>query len=88
MQKNDVKNRIEKSLVGSEALVSEFSGGDDHYSVVVVYPEFAGKMLLKRHRMVLDLFMAEIETGEVHALTIKAYTPEQWAIEKPKQLTF
>ena len=88
MQKQDVKRRIEEGLAGAEALVSEFSGGDDHYAVVVIAREFEGKMLLKRHRMVLDLFQSEIATGEVHALTIKAYTPEQWVLEKPKQLMF
>ena len=88
MQKQEVKKRIEEGLPGAEVLVSEFSGGDDHYAVVVVTPEFDGKMLLKRHRRVLDLFQAEIATGEVHALTIKAYTPQQWVVEKPKQLMF
>lgn len=88
MQKEDVKRRIEDGIPGAEVLVSEFSGGDDHYAVVVVSEAFAGLSLLKRHRKVLDLFQSEIGTGEVHALTIKAYTPEQWVVEKPRQLMF
>jgi acid stress-induced BolA-like protein IbaG/YrbA len=28
--------------------------------------------------MVMDLFKAEIDSGEVHALTIKTFTPEQY----------
>jgi BolA-like protein 1 len=87
MRHEDVKNRIEMGLVQSFALVSEFSGGTDHYSVVVVTDAFAGVPLLKRHRMVLDLFQSEIGTGEVHALSIKAFTPEQWELEQ-KRTTF
>ena len=83
-----VKKRIEEGLAGSQAFVTEFSGGTDHYSVVVIAQAFAGVPLLKRHRMVLDLFQSEIGTGEVHALSIKAYTPEQWQVERTRTSFF
>lgn len=83
-----VKARIEQGLSECQAYVTEFSGGTDHYSVIVVTPAFAGVPLLKRHRMVLDLFQAEIGTGEVHALSIKAYTPEQWEVERTQTRFF
>jgi BolA-like protein 1 len=84
MLPHEIKNRIETSLETTEVLVTEFSGGTDHYSVVVVSTAFENKPLLKRHRMVMDAFQAEIGTGEVHALSIKAYTPDQWDVEKTK----
>jgi BolA-like protein 1 len=84
MLPHEIKSRIEGTLQTTEVQVVEFSGGTDHYSVVVVSDEFAGLALLKRHRKVLDAFQAEINTGEVHALSIKAYTPDQWAVEKTK----
>lgn len=77
MDSQQVKARIEQGIADAQVAVNEFSGGTDHYSVTVVTPAFVGKPLIKRHRMVMDLFAAEIETGEVHALTIKALTPEQ-----------
>ena len=79
-----VKSRIESQLAGAQVSVNEFSGGTDHYAVTVVFAGFEGIPLLKRHRMVLDLFQAEIATGEVHALSIKAYTPQQWELEKSR----
>ena len=88
MLSHEVKERIEQGLPASLAYVTEFSGGTDHYSVVVVTEVFAGVSLLKRHRMVLDLFQAEIGTGEVHALSIKAFTPEQWDTEKTRTSFF
>lgn len=80
----EVKDRIESGIEGSECLVNEFSGGTDHYSVVVISDAFEGKASLKRHRMVMELFQSEVSTGEVHALTIKAFTRKQWEDEKQK----
>lgn len=81
MLKDQVKERIENGIPGAQAFVHEFSGGTDHYAVTVVSNAFEGQTLLKRHRMVMDLFQEEIGTGEVHALTIKAFTQQQFAEE-------
>lgn len=88
MYPTDVKKRIEENLPTEFVEVTEFSGGTDHYSVIIVSREFQGVPLLRRHRMVMDLFQAEIATEEVHALTIKACTPEQWEVEKDKPRFF
>ena len=90
MLSHEVKNRIENGIKDSECLVSEFSGGTDHYSVVVISDAFEGQASLKRHRMIMDLFQNEMASGEVHALTIKTFTYHQWQSEKLKmsQKTF
>jgi acid stress-induced BolA-like protein IbaG/YrbA len=82
MLNHEIKERIESGILYSECLVSEFSGGSDHYAVVVISDSFEGQTLLSRHRMIMDLFKNEVATGEVHALTIKAFTQKQWEIEK------
>ncbi|MBX9837225.1 BolA family protein [Silvanigrella sp.] len=84
MLNHEVKNRIEEGIPDSECLVNEFSGGTDHYSVVVISDSFDGHASLKRHRMIMDLFKEEMDTGEVHALTIKALTRKQWNDQKSK----
>jgi stress-induced morphogen len=84
MLNHEVKGRIEQGIPSSLCLVSEFSGGTDHYSVVVIADAFEGLPLLKRHRMIMDLFQKEVNSGEVHALAIKAYTSQQWEVEKKK----
>jgi stress-induced morphogen len=35
-------------------------------------------MMIEQHRMVLGLVQSEIDSGDVHALTLKTYTPEQF----------
>ena len=87
MLPNEVKHRIEQGMSGAEVYVNEFSGGTDHYTVIVVSDSFSGVQLIKRHRMVMELFRAEVNSGEVHALSVKAYTFAQWEIEK-KQTRF
>ena len=84
MLNHEVKERIESGISESECVVSEFSGGTDHYSVIVISDAFHGVASLKRHRMIMELFKNEMDTGEVHALTIKTFTRKQWQEQKSK----
>jgi BolA protein len=52
--------------------------GGAKVELTVVSEEFAGKPLLKRHRMVNALFAEEIRNNQIHAISIKAYTPDQY----------
>ena len=51
---------------------------ETHFKVVVVSTSFTGKPPLDRHRCVNECLTSEL-AGPVHALTITAKTPEQWA---------
>jgi len=51
-------------------------GGGGHYSVIIVSPLFSGKTALARHRMVYDTLL-ELMHEHIHALSVKAYTPEE-----------
>ncbi|CAJ0957360.1 unnamed protein product [Ranitomeya imitator] len=53
-------------------------GSETHFKVVVVSDVFSGKSLIQRHRLVNDLLKEEL-AGAVHALSIQAKTPQQWA---------
>ena len=50
--------------------------GESHFRVVVISELFNGKSRLERHRMV-NAALAEEIAGGVHALAIKALTPEE-----------
>ncbi|RLT90835.1 MULTISPECIES: BolA family protein [unclassified Ketobacter] len=75
MQTEQVVQRIEGALPGAEVSVE---GEDCSFSVVVLSPEFAGLPVVKRQQKVLAAFSTELQTGELHALTVKAHTPEEW----------
>ena len=54
------------------------AGSESHFKVVVVSPDFEGKNLVARHRLVYQLLAVEIAAG-VHALALHTYTEADWA---------
>ena len=44
---------------------------------VVTSPIFEGLSLLQRQRIVLAVVSEEIKSGELHALSVKTYTPNE-----------
>jgi acid stress-induced BolA-like protein IbaG/YrbA len=76
METQAVAALIRVGMPGAEVTVT---GDGRHFEAVVVSPEFEGKSLIERHRLVMASVDAEIQSDELHALSIKAYTPEQWA---------
>eukprot|EP00667_Euglena_gracilis_P021598 EG_transcript_23729 len=53
-------------------------GVESHFKVVIVTEAFDGKRLVQRHKMVNQAFDEAFRLG-LHALTITAKTPEEWA---------
>lgn len=52
-------------------------GAESHFKIVVVSEQFAEDKPIARHRRVNALLRGELENG-LHALSIHAWTPEQW----------
>ncbi len=59
-------------------------GSESHFKVVVVTEQFAGKMLVARHRLVNQVLKTLLE-GPIHALSLHTMTPDEW-FEKGGQL--
>ena len=78
MNPSQIKARIESLAPGTQAEVVDLTGTQDHYQATIVSPAFKGRMTMEQHRMILDLFKAEVISGEVHALSMKTFTPEQY----------
>ncbi|KAG8463337.1 hypothetical protein KFE25_004848 [Diacronema lutheri] len=53
-------------------------GSETHFKVVIVSDKFEGAKLLDRHRVVNSALASEL-SGDVHALSIVAKSPSQWA---------
>jgi BolA family transcriptional regulator, general stress-responsive regulator len=58
--------------------------GGGHFSVLAVSEKFASKSRIERHKMVYDAVFAEFPK-EVHALAVKAYTPDEWITLNKKE---
>ncbi|KIG12524.1 Cell division protein BolA [Enhygromyxa salina] len=53
-------------------------GSETHFKVVIVSEVFAGQSPVARHRAVNKALASQLANG-VHALSIQAHTPAQWA---------
>jgi BolA protein len=52
-------------------------GAESHFRVTVVSNVFGDQNLLARHRAI-NATLADELAGQVHALAIHAYTPQEW----------
>lgn len=77
MTTDQIKQRILESFTDGHVEVVDLTGTSDHIQVLVVSTKFQGQSRIQRQRMVMDVFAPELKTGEVHALTIRAITPNE-----------
>jgi stress-induced morphogen len=71
---DELKQRIESALPGATVSVEDTTGGGDHFRAEVVSDRFAGLSRIQQHKLVYDVFGAEVG-GPIHALSIKTSTP-------------
>jgi acid stress-induced BolA-like protein IbaG/YrbA len=55
-------------------------GDGRHWYATLVSAEFEGKRLIQRHQRVYATLGDKIKTDEVHALSMKTYTPAEWQV--------
>jgi acid stress-induced BolA-like protein IbaG/YrbA len=70
-----IRERLGDALEGCEVQVS---GEGNHLGVVAVGELFAGLRPVQRQQRVYAVLKELIAAGEVHAVQIKTYTPEEW----------
>lgn len=67
---------IEEGIPGARATVT---GDGSKFEAVVIAEAFAGLTPVKKHQMVYRIFSEQLASGAIHALTIRAFTPQEWA---------
>lgn len=55
-----------------------FDGDGYKYEATVVSTSFEGASTLARHKRVYAALDSFIKSGELHALTVKTYSPAEW----------
>jgi acid stress-induced BolA-like protein IbaG/YrbA len=76
MTPQKVEELIRAGLPGATVRVE--SDDNTHYASLVVAPQFAGKRPIARHQLVYAA-LGELMGREIHALSIEALTPEEFA---------
>ncbi|OWF42251.1 uncharacterized bolA-like protein C8C9.11 [Mizuhopecten yessoensis] len=73
----DLKTKLTTEIAATHADIQDMSDGcGSKFDAVIVSPQFEGKQLLARHRLVNNTLADEMKV--IHAFTMKTYTPEQW----------
>jgi acid stress-induced BolA-like protein IbaG/YrbA len=57
----------------------EVAGDGRHWDAVIVSSDFEGKRPIQRHQRVYATLGERMRTDEVHALSMRTYTPAEWA---------
>ena len=73
MENEEVERLIAAGLPGCKVTVT---GDGRHFEAVVTSEAFVGKTPLQKQRMVMETVRSQIESDELHALSIKTLIPE------------
>ncbi len=74
-----IKEKLEQALVLDECIVK---GENGNFQVIVVSEMFADMSRVKKQQVVYGPLTEEIASNAIHALTIKALTPDEWQKQK------
>ena len=78
MQASELEALIRAGIPGAEIIVK---GEGDHFEATVISEQFTGCSLVRQHQLVYGTLGARMG-GEIHALALHTYTPEEWARQR------
>lgn len=74
METETIQHLLESHM--PEAIVT-VQGDGRHFEATIISPLFEGMSLISRQRYVYAALGNKIQNGEIHALSIKAKTPQE-----------
>ncbi len=75
IQASAIENYIQQGLACDLIRVD---GDGHHWQAVIVSPAFVGQNRVKRQQLVYATVRERMESNEIHALSLKTFTPEEW----------
>lgn len=79
MDSTEVQQILSQALELEELHVK---GEGSHYEVIAVDARFEGMNRVKKQQLIYAPLMEYIQRNDIHAVSIKAYTPDEWARDK------
>lgn len=76
MTADQIKNMIAAGLACEHI---ELEGDGRHWYATIVSSEFEGRRAIQRHQRVYATLGDKMKNDEVHALSMKTFTPAEWA---------
>ncbi|MGL5006220.1 MAG: BolA family iron metabolism protein IbaG [Plesiomonas sp.] len=79
MDNNEIKSILVNALSLDDAYVT---GDGSHFQVIAVSEQFTAMSRVKKQQTVYAPLMEYIADNRIHALSIKALTPDEWQRER------
>ena len=79
MEPAAIKALVEEQIPGSAVTVE---GNGNKFQLIVVSEQFAGLTPVKKQQLVYACINDHIASGDIHAVSIRTMTPEQWDKER------
>jgi len=76
MKEEDIRRRLSPLFPDAEI---QINGQDCSFELQVISDAFTGQRPLKRQQTILALFKEDLQSGALHALSVKAVTPAERA---------
>jgi stress-induced morphogen len=73
---DQIKARIHAALPDAEVIVTDTTGGGDHFAATVISAAFSGQGPVDRHRLVYAA-LGDAMRGPIHALALNTWTPDE-----------
>jgi len=73
-----IESRIKAALPDAQVSVRDLTGTGDHFEARVVSASFDGRSMVEQHSAVYAPLQDLLDSGELHALALRTYSPEQW----------
>ncbi|MDD2884604.1 MAG: BolA/IbaG family iron-sulfur metabolism protein [Dechloromonas sp.] len=79
MHPDQIKQLI---LAGMTCEHLELDGDGQHFQALLVSAEFVGKNRVQRQQHVNQILKAHFDSGQLHALSFKTLTPDEWSVRR------
>jgi acid stress-induced BolA-like protein IbaG/YrbA len=79
MHPDQIKQLI---LAGMTCDHLSLDGDGHHFEAIIVSSEFVGKSRVQRQQHVNKILNDKFDSGELHALSFKTLTPEEWSAQR------
>lgn len=79
MLKEKIKNDVQASIPGIDVKI--FTNDNKYFNAIFITDFFKDKSLLDRQKLIHDIIGTYIINREIHAISFKTYTNDEWAEE-------
>ena len=74
----ELETMLQTAFPGGEIHLSSPQQDNNHFRLVLISDRFDGKTMVEQHQLVYEA-LGDSMREAIHALSLKTFTPDQWA---------